>query len=503
MAVSRNTFDPNKNYKKVVYHEDRTLLDSELNEQQDIAREQVKRLADALFREGAILSGLTVTRTNNVLQVAAGRVYVEGCIENVSGATLTYDAAKHTGADYVYLELLKYNYTYNHDGILVNPATGEPTAEREKWATALKNRDTSGDALPANVTQRKVVCLYKFERDTGDVLPTVQQKSNISLEDFAGTLAGARITVGSVTENQLAFAAAEGLSSLLNNLAERTFDQAGNYLVNGMSSFTNGDDGQNVKLVTNAGRAYIQGYRLQKDLPTTTLIPKSVSTKFVRGEQKTFLEGVRRYALNSAPLKATSQVEAIVETTSTITRGSVSGGEDLLEPNPVVDILAVSQGATVFQEGVDWQQSGNYVDWLGQNEPAIGTSYTVRWTYTRQMAKGTDYCDGGLFGLTGCPAAGLYHYLVTVVTPWGESEYNSAFVVSRQTAAGEINKLTWTAVSSAVHYRVYRGVSNTRPGLQLLYECAASTLSYEDDGVDTVSAANPPASRSSVYVCPR
>jgi len=499
MAVSRNTFDPNKNYKKVVYHEDRTLLDSELNEQQDIAREQVKRLADALFREGAILSGLTVTRTNNVLQVAAGRVYVEGCIENVSGATLTYDAAKHTGADYVYLELLKYNYTYNHDGILVNPATGEPTAEREKWATALKNRDTSGDALPANVTQRKVVCLYKFERDTGDVLPTVQQKSNISLEDFAGTLAGARITVGSVTENQLAFAAAEGLSSLLNNLAERTFDQAGNYLVNGLSSFTNGDDGQNVKLVTNAGRAYIQGYRLQKDLPTTTLIPKSVSTKFVRGEQKTFLEGVRRYALNSAPLKATSQVEAIVETTSTITRGSVSGGEDLLEPNPVVDIIAVSQGATVFQEGVDWQQSGNYVDWLGQNEPAIGTSYTVRWTYTRQMAKGTDYCDGGLFGQNGYPAAGLYHYLVTVVTPYGESEYHSGFVVSRQTAAGEINKLSWTAVPSAVHYRVYRGVSNTRPGLQLLCECAASALSYEDDGVDTVSTANPPASRSSVY----
>ncbi|HOV72711.1 MAG TPA: DUF4815 domain-containing protein [Candidatus Hydrogenedentes bacterium] len=491
MAVSRNTFDPTKNYKKVVYHEDRTLLDSELNEQQDIAREQVKRLADALFREGAVLSGLDVARTNNVLQIAAGRVYVDGCIENVPGATLAYDVNKHTGADYVYVELLKYNYTYNHDGVLVNPATGEPTAEREKWVTSLKNRDTSGDALPANVVQRKVVCLYKFERDTGDVLPAVQQKCNIALEDFAGTLAGARITVGSVTENQLAFAAAEGLSSLLNNLAERTFDQAGNYLVNGLDSFTSGDDGQNVKVVTNAGRAYIQGYRLQKELPTTTLVPKSVSTKFVRGEQKTFQEGVRRYALNSGPLKATTQVEAIVETTSSITRGSVSGGEDLLEPNPVVDIVEVSQGATVFLEGVDWQQSGNYVDWLGQNEPAIGTSYTVRWTYTRQMEKGTDYCDGGLFGQSGCPAAGLYHYLVTVVTVYGESGYDSTRVVSRQTGAGEINRLSWTAVPGAVHYRVYRGVSNTRTGLQLLYECAGTALSYDDDGADEPSSANP------------
>ena len=58
-------------------------------------------------------------------------------------------------------------------------------------------------------------------------------------------------------------------------------------------------------------------------------------------------------------------------------------------PNPVVDILEVSQGATIFQEGVDWQQSGNHVDWLGSgNEPAIGTTYTVRWTYTKQMVKG-------------------------------------------------------------------------------------------------------------------
>jgi hypothetical protein len=36
----------------------------------------------------------------------------------------------------------------------------------------------------------------------------------------------------------------------------------------------------------------------------------------------------------------------------------VRGGEDLLDPNPVVDILEVSQGAFIFQKGVDWQQSG-------------------------------------------------------------------------------------------------------------------------------------------------
>ncbi len=143
------------------------------------------------------------------------------------------------------------------------------------------------------------------------------------------------------------------MNSLLQNPTERTFDQAGSYLVNGLNSFIGDGDGDNVEVITNAERAYIQSYRLQKDLPTTTMTPKSTATKSVRSEQKTYNVGTRRYALNSTPLKEGAQVEAIVEIVSNITSDSVEGDEDLLAPNPVADILEVSQGATVFQEGVD------------------------------------------------------------------------------------------------------------------------------------------------------
>jgi hypothetical protein len=470
-----------------------------LNEQQDIINHERKKIADMLFKEGAVISGLGVTVTDNVLTVAEGFVYVEGYIEQITGAVLTYDPAKTSGADYVYVELLKYNYGYNQDAALINPATGEPTAEREKWVLALKDHDTSGETLPNNVTERKVVPVYKFDRETGDVTATVQEKSNLFLRDLLGTLPGSRITVSSITEDQLAFAAAEGLNSLLQNLAERTFDQAGSYLVKGLDSFIGDNDGDNVEVITNAGRAYIQGFRLQKDLPTTTMVPKSVATKSVRGEQKTYNVGTRRYALNSTPLKETTQVEAIVEIVSNITRGSVGGGEDLLTPNPVVDILEVSQGATVFQEGVDWQQSGNYVDWLGSgNEPAIGTTYTVRWTYTKQMIKGTDYVDGGWFGESGHPAAGEYFYLVTALSASGETEYDSAEVISRDTLAGEINKITWLPVNGATGYRIYRGTQNTgRADFQRIKEVAAGVTTYMDDGVDEIAGGNPPASNTS------
>ncbi|MCB2141383.1 DUF4815 domain-containing protein [bacterium] len=499
MTISRDTFDAAKNYKRIRYHQDRDLLDSELNEQQEIINLERRRIADQLFKEGAILSGCAVSVAANVLTVGAGVVYIDGHVEAVPGATLTYDPAKDSGADYVYVELLKYNIGHTVDGGLINPATGEPTAEREQWILALKSQDTSSFSLPNNVTERKVVPLYKFDRATGEVTTTVQEKSNMYLRDLLGTLPGNRITVSSITEDQLSFAAAEGLQSLLQNLAERTFDQAGSYLVRGFDSFLGDIDGDDVDVVTNAGRAYIEGYRLQIDLPTTTVVPKSVATKSVRGEQKTFNTNERRYALNSTPLKESTQVEGIVETTANVTRGSVGGGEDLLEPNPVVDIIEVSQGATVFQEGVDWQQSGNHVDWLGSgNEPAIGTTYTVRWTYTKQMIKGTDYVDGGWFGRSSHPAADEYYYVVTAFDAGGETAYDAGAIVSRQTGAGELSRLTWLPVSGALGYRVYRSTAATgRTNFKLLIELGNDAISYVDDGVEAIGSTNPPTTNTS------
>ena len=499
MSISRDTFNPEANYKRVRYHQDRDLLDSELNEQQDILHRERKKIADQLFKEGSVIGGLTVSITGNVLSVTTGLVYIDGSVEQVPGAVLTYDPAVDVGADYVYVELLKYNYGLNHDAALINPATGEPTAEREKWVLALKDYDTSDEALPNNVTERKVVAIYKFDRETGEVTTTVQEKSRMYLRDLLGTLPGDRITVASITENQLAFAAAEGLNSLLDNLAERTFDQAGSYLVQGLDSFIGGDDGESVEVITNAGRAYIQGYRLQKDLPTTTLVPKSIATKPVRGEQKTYSVGNRRYPVNSTPLKEIRQVEAIVAIVSNITRGSVGGGEDLLQPNPVVDILEVSQGATVYQEGVDWRQSGNHVDWLGSGqEPAIGTTYTVRWTYTRQMVRGSDYVDGGWFGESAHPVPAEYFYLVTAVDADGETPYDADQVVSRDTLAGEINRLTWWPVNGATGYRIYRATENTgRTDFERLADVAAAASAYVDDGVDEIGGGTPPEANTS------
>ena len=93
MTISRDTFDPTKNYKKVVIHQDRDGLDSEMTELQDIINADRRRIADLVLQQGAIISGLGVVVAGNVLVVESGQVYLEGRVESVPGATLTYDPA--------------------------------------------------------------------------------------------------------------------------------------------------------------------------------------------------------------------------------------------------------------------------------------------------------------------------------------------------------------------------------------------------------------------------
>ena len=496
MSISRNTFDPDKNYKRERYHQDRDLLDSELNEQQDILTHEQRKITDTLLQEGAIISGFVVTMDGNELTIADGVVFIEGYLETVPGAVLVYDSS--LGPHYVYVELIKYNYGKDQDEGLVNPATGEATAEREKWTVTLVNKDTIQDALPNHAIERKTVPIYKVELESGLVTPITRRISRLQLNDLQGTLPGDKITVSSITENQISTSANEGKNSLMQNLAERTYDQSGSFVVEGMDSFIGQINEDTVEVVTNAGRAYVHGYRVDRDLPTTTIIPKSTATQAVYGELKTFFPNTRVYPLDHAPMHQSTRVQAIMERTANITRGPNPGGTDLLVPNPVVDIMEIKQGATVYQKNADWQQSGNHVDWLSSgNEPAGGSTYSVRWFYSKEMTKDVDYVDGSWFGRPDHPEGGLYYYFITAIRPAGESPYLSQQVVSRDTAPGDINVITWNHVDDASAYRIYRAQESSSPSdLQLLQEVGSDTLEYDDVGVDEIIGGNPPMSGS-------
>jgi microcystin-dependent protein len=188
MSISQDTFDVTKQYKRVRFHEDRDLLDSELNELQEIAIHERHTLLDHVFVQGAILSGLAATPNDDQVAFAAGEIYVDGHVVAVSATTLTFEGA---GVHSVWLDVFWRDITAAVDPILVNPLTGEPTAEREQWVASLQTRDTSGDPLPDGARGRTVVEVMEYDRDAGTVtalcVPPPAGGISQALDDLATT----------------------------------------------------------------------------------------------------------------------------------------------------------------------------------------------------------------------------------------------------------------------------------------------------------------------------
>jgi hypothetical protein len=166
--MNDSTFDDAKNYKRICYREDRDLLNTELNEMQDVAAHDRTVLFDRILAPGAILSGLAATATGSDVTITDGSLYIDGCAVEVPGATLSFEGP---GEHIIYVDVFRRDITASEDPTLVNPLTGEPTAEREKWIATLQARDTFGDPLPTGAKGRSVAAVHIFNRDTGEVIP--------------------------------------------------------------------------------------------------------------------------------------------------------------------------------------------------------------------------------------------------------------------------------------------------------------------------------------------
>ena len=179
-------------------------------------------------------------------------------------------------------------------------------------------------------------------------------------------------------------------------LARRTYDTSGSFLVFGMDGFIEALDDDYVTLVIETGKAYVLGREIDKLIPTKIPVAKAKTTRQVVNETKTYQTGVNEYSLNSTPVKQINILTAIVEKTENITRGSLPGTTDLLPKTPVVAIVSISQGVTTYQQGVDYQQTGDSVDWsLNGTEPDGGSTYSVTYRYIKTMISGTDYALNG------------------------------------------------------------------------------------------------------------
>lgn len=364
-------FDPTKKYFQILALPGRVEQAREFTQAQSTMLSVIKNLSGSILKNGAVISGMTctvssgLTPSQRTVSVGAGKIYLDGIVHNFSGGSISISAS---GVQTVGIKLVKTIVTEATDQSLKDPALGyanygQPGSHRLKIDTILTVNDPTS------------ALIYSFLNGVVSQSPD--------------------------TTPQL---------EIINNvLARRTYDESGNYKVEGLTLSTYSYDTDNLVLEITAGKAYVLGYYVNKIIPSRLILPKAKTTRHVEDEPKTYQTGTASYKLNNKDVKQINGVTATVQVTSSITRGSSANGLDLLTYTPVVSIISVTAGATTYSQGTSWVQNGDYIDWSPNGtEPAIGSTYTVVWTYNKQLVSGTDY------NLTTATTNGVTSWYVTL-----------------------------------------------------------------------------------------
>lgn len=348
-------FDAEKEFMQILAVPGRALQAREFTQAQSILRDSIRRLSETLMRDGNVVTGMDFRKEDNVLTVDDGMVYVQGTIHNFKEQSIELTGE---GEEIVGVKVNESIVTSTEDKSLRDQAPGfvnyeNPGADRLKTTVELTVNDD--DSSP----------VYRFVG--GELLKTTSNVQRDVLND---------------------------------TLAQRTYDESGNYRVNGFELYTDEGADDDIALTIDPGKAYVMGYEVNKSTPTRLSLDKSRDTRNIHNESKFYRSGTNRYVLNNNPVKDITRVNAEVRVSrEQAVRGTQIGGTDYLGRTSVSVVDRVWQEspdgsvAKEFVEGTDYQLiNAQGISWqsLGE-EPSIGQSYFVTYRYNKVMVENVDY----------------------------------------------------------------------------------------------------------------
>ena len=346
-----NLYDSTKNYTELLFRAGKVLQSKEVNEIQSMLKNQIKNVGDTILTNGDIIEGCQLVIKGTEVTLTKGRIYLDGNVRSVEDTVLeiTGEGTEVIGA------LLKSEVvTPDQDSTLLDVSTGFDNYNQD-GAYRLK------ETVEITVNNNNASILY--------TLVDGQQLSITTSEDLTQ------------------------LDKINATLARRTFDESGNYKVSGLKLVEkNYFDDSKIYLSLETGKAYVKGYEVSKTSATTFGLERPTDLKEVDNEPKVYRKETSQYALNNDYINRINKIVAIVQATQAITRGSIIGGVDYIPLTPVVEVLNVIQGETVYEQGVDFQVTNDGIDWsIGNVAPDPGSSYEVTWNYNKTLLRGIDY----------------------------------------------------------------------------------------------------------------
>jgi hypothetical protein len=113
------------NWEKVVFLPGRFAQSAEMNELQSILNAKLKSIGDAVFDDGDVIRGcsLTVDKETGEAKITEGLVYIDGAVRYVKEGRLTLPT---TGTVYVGINVVRSYVDENDDPVLRDPAQGYP-----------------------------------------------------------------------------------------------------------------------------------------------------------------------------------------------------------------------------------------------------------------------------------------------------------------------------------------------------------------------------------------
>lgn len=348
-----NLFDATKGYTELLFRAGKVLQSKELNELQSILKNQIKNVGNTILTNGDIIEGcqLVISDDHTQVTMTKGRIYLDGDVREVPDTTM---AIAGTGVEVIGAILQTAVITSDEDSSLVDVATGYDNYNQDG---AYRMKET----VKITLNNPNAAILYNLV--DGEQLVVNKTEDLTQLDKMNATL------------------------------ARRTFEESGNYKVSGLTlSDKQQSDTDYIYITLEAGKAYVRGYEVNKDVASTIRLERAADLRSIENESKQFRTGVNEYVLNNNYVNSIKKVMAEVGVTDNITRGSVVGGIDYLPLSPVASIVSIVQGSEAYIEGTDFQLLNDGVDWsIGSRAPNPNTTYTVTWTYNKTLLKNTDY----------------------------------------------------------------------------------------------------------------
>lgn len=435
-------FDPLKNYEEHMFRAGYVLQSAELNEIQKFSLYRDKQFGDAIFKDGDIIrdARVVVNQSTGEVTCESGAIYLKGSVRGVPTGSFTIPI---TGTVAIGILLTESIVTDADDPDLKDPATGT------------RNYNEPGAA------RLKIEPSWSFQLESS---PDSEFFPVYYVDDGV----------------QRAKEAPPQLDSVTQAIARYDRDSAGsNYVVDGLVVSKMDDDGSNQVYNVESGRARVNGFPIQLNTSVRLVYPAVPELRFISNEPKLSSTALaQRINVDRPPIQNVQQVSITKETTTTIVHGGFSGVQDPIPDTSVISIQSVSQGATTYVQGTDYQLTAGKVDWsLAGAEPAPGSTYDITYRHIINVTP-TDLDDTG-FTVTGAVSGTL------VLT-----DYNTKLPRIDRLCLDESGQFVWVQGVSTDYDPVRPSVPNNLIALAQIVQTWTASRQVINDGVRTVPMAS-------------